>query len=251
MTVDNSGNYIVAALGRLVKITPAGVGSNIAFTPPGGQFVSVAMDGAGNYIVGDDQLHRILRITQDGTITVVANYPTTQPQNEGLVVAVDGSGNYIIAEDNGAPTLNMFKMTPAGIVTQIPLSGTALPAYSGVGGITFDVHGNYVVTDQENGPIYKITPAGVLSVLASGGVLSRPGPIVRDPSSGNFIVADFGAARLLSIGPSGTPIETLVFENGLTYPYGLGLIASSTSTTGASAVSGSIQTPGLPREEHR
>jgi hypothetical protein len=131
----------------------------------------------------------------------------------------------------------MFRMTPTGTVTAIPLSGTPLPAaFSGAGGIAFDTSGNYLVCDYDNGAIYKITPAGVLSVFASGGVLSRPLPIIRDPGSGNFIVADYGSHVLLSIGPSGSPVQTLASGGPLGQTFGLGLISPSASVTPAPTV---------------
>src|SRR6266478_2523430 len=57
LAVDSGGNYIVAAIGSIAKVTPGGVLSTIASAPSGSQWASVALDLAGNFIVGDNQQH--------------------------------------------------------------------------------------------------------------------------------------------------------------------------------------------------
>ena len=75
-------DYAVLSLdGSLLTYTAA---RPVIASTPGGQFAAVAMGNSGNYIVGDDRLHRVLRITPAGAITVVASDPTAQAQNEGL-----------------------------------------------------------------------------------------------------------------------------------------------------------------------
>ena len=50
-SLDNAGNYIIATADSLEKVTPAGAASLIANAPSGSQFIDVAIDATGNYIV--------------------------------------------------------------------------------------------------------------------------------------------------------------------------------------------------------
>src|ERR1700730_9278862 len=78
LALDNSSNFIVATGYSLMKVTPGGASSLIANAPAGSQFIDVAVDGSGNYIVADNQMHRILRVSSDGSMmTPVASYPVT------------------------------------------------------------------------------------------------------------------------------------------------------------------------------
>jgi len=59
LAADNNGDYIVAALHWLVRVTPSGAVTTIAEAPQNSQWLSVAVDSGGNYIVGDNHQHRI------------------------------------------------------------------------------------------------------------------------------------------------------------------------------------------------
>ena len=65
------------------------------------------------------------------TVTLVANYPVSNAaSSESAGVVVDEAGNYVVLEDNGS-ALHMFSITPAGVVTPIPLSGATATTCSG------------------------------------------------------------------------------------------------------------------------
>ena len=109
-TTDASGNFIVAAYSGLVKITQAGTSSIISSAPEGSQWVSVAVDSAGFYIVADNEAHRVVRISPTGTVVPVAPYSITNSENaEHVFVRIDSQGNYIVAEDNGGQA-NIFRI---------------------------------------------------------------------------------------------------------------------------------------------
>ena len=75
MTVDQQGNYIVAAVSSLLRVTASGSVNKIAATPIGSQWLCVAVDFGGNYIVGDNRRHSIWRVSPDGTtVEIVATY---------------------------------------------------------------------------------------------------------------------------------------------------------------------------------
>ena len=123
LAVDSSGNFIVGAISGLVKITQAGASSVISSAPQGSQWFSVAIDSSGYYIVADNKLHQIVRISPAGVVVPVAFYTVSSPGNlEDAYVRIDSQGNYIVAEDNGG--FHIYRISPSGTVTPLTLTGT-------------------------------------------------------------------------------------------------------------------------------
>lgn len=69
------------------------------------------------------------------------------------------------------------------------------------GGMTSDAEGNFYVADQGGRTVRKVTPAGVVTTIASG--LGQPGDVAIGPD-GNLYVADGGANKILRIAADGT-----------------------------------------------
>jgi len=146
-------------------------------------------------------------------------------------VAVDTSGNLYVL-DTGSETIR--KVSPAGVVTSfsgVPLNlqppNTTFPlpgpvdgdattaAFQGLTGICIDKNGNLYVTD--GGYVREVSPTGVVTTLAGGGVpvpggtgdgagraasFSNPMGIAVD-SSGILYVADAGDDLIRTIDTSG------------------------------------------------
>jgi hypothetical protein len=124
LTVDKGGDYILARVSSLVRVTPSGIVSTIAVCPTGSQWLAVAVDSSGDYIVGDNQRHAIWRVSADGArVDRVAAYPVRRPQDmEDMGVMVDDTGNYLVIEGNGG-TAHVWTVTPYGDVRPISLHG--------------------------------------------------------------------------------------------------------------------------------
>jgi sugar lactone lactonase YvrE len=145
--VDTTGNLFIADVNnnRIRKVTPGGVISTVAgtgtqgFSGDGGPASSaalwspwgVAVDAAGNLLIGDYGNQRIRRVTPAGVISTVA-----------------GTGTQGFSGDGG-PATSARLYHPEGIAV--------------------DTAGNLFIADTSNSCIRKVTPAGVISTVAGNG----------------------------------------------------------------------------------
>ena len=193
LVIDASDNiYVIDRLQPKVrKITPAGVVSSFAGTGSEGftdgaanvaRFKapqSITIDADGNLYVVDTGNNRIRKITPDGTVSTLA-----------------GSGNTGDADGNG--TSASFDR---------PMS------------IVIDASGDFLVSDQNNDLIRKITPAGEVTTIVGSGTratvdgngtsasLNAPDGLAFD-ASGNLYVSDYIGHYLRVITP-GLEVITL------------------------------------------
>ncbi len=249
IALDASGNLIVASFQQLTKITPAGVSTLISTAPSGSGWVSVAVDSSGYYIVADNQLHRIVRISPAGSVVPVANYPAPVSDLEDAVVRIDSLGNYVVAEDNGG--FHVYRISPSGVVTGVTLTGT-IPG--GAGGLAFDANGNYVISDYTQAVVDLITigsqtaTTGVCSALYNNpnAILQAPGGLYRDPTSGNYLIADEGTGSLYSLTSNGAVLG--VVASGIARPVAVVSVSGSsplavTTTSLPAGTQGQSYTP--------
>jgi hypothetical protein len=198
-----------------------GTGSGAQFNGPG----CVAADGSGNVYVGDIINNTIRKITAAGVVTTLAGMAGESGSDDGTGsgalfngpygVAVDSSGNIYVA-DQGNSTIR--KITAAGVVTTLAgLAGTpgndngtgSAARFSGPVGVAVDSAGNVYVADQGNNSIRKITPAGVVTTLASG---IDPAAVAVD-GAGNVYVPDPGNSTILKVTSIGA-VSTLAGSAG-------------------------------------
>lgn len=127
--------------------------------------------------------------------------------NQPFSITRDGSGNLYVADTNNN---TIRKITPAGVVSTLAGTpgvqgsadgaGTAASFYS-PRGVAVDASGNVYVADMGNNSIRKITPAGVVSTLATG--FSNPFGVAVD-ATGTVYVADTYHQTICKVTPSGT-----------------------------------------------
>jgi sugar lactone lactonase YvrE len=239
LALDAAGNLYVADSGNnsIRKITPAGAVTTFAGSPTGAggnadgagtaaRFLfpaALAIDGAGNLYVADNNNLRIRKITPAGVVTsVLGSNGLVVNVGNCLGVAVDGAGN-IYASDQGLSNA-IRKITPAGVVTI--LAGGVEGSADGVGGaarfrypsgIAADASGNVYVCDPGNVLVRRIAPDGTVTTLAGrqsqGGGIDGLGDAARfqDPQAiavdarGNLYIADTSLVRMSVFAPDITP----------------------------------------------
>jgi sugar lactone lactonase YvrE len=177
--------------------TADGVGTAARFGNPQG----LALDAAGNLYVADLGSTRIRKIASNGAVTTLAGSSYGIADGSGSAaqfalpsgIAVDAAGNlYVVDQSNS----NVRKVTPTGVVTTFAgtttlndpgsTDGTGTAArFNGPAGIAIDTAGNLYVADYNNQSLRKITPAAVVTTLATG--LGGPAAVAVDAAGAAYV----------------------------------------------------------------
>ena len=245
LALDASGNLLVADTGNhtLRRVAPDGTVTTLAGSPgvPGtldavgtlarfnGPY-GLAVDGTGGVYISDSQNHTIRLMATDGTVSTYAGKAGQSgstdasggsarfDQPNGLALASNGT---LYVADYGNSCLRVI--APSGQVSTLAgLAGT--PAYAdGTGsaarfnlpvGIALDASGNLWIADTHNHAVRRVTPAGVVTVIAGSGsagnidgtgaaaLFNQPCGITLLPT-GNLLVVDTHNHLLRLLTPAG------------------------------------------------
>ena len=194
---------------------------------------NIAVDGAGDLYIADQQNHRIRKVDSGGTITTIAGTGETGFGGDGgpaieaklsspTGVAVDGAGNlYIVCWFNH----RIRKVDSPGTI--ITIAGTEY-GFSGDGGpatqaqlnspydVAVDDAGNLYIADRENQRIRKVDSTGTITTIAGTGeddFGGDGGPAIEAKISadgvavdgaGNLYIADASNHRIRKVDSTGT-----------------------------------------------
>ncbi len=188
-------------------------------------------DASGNIYVADTSNHTIRKITATGVITL-AGKPGVAGSADGVGaaalfsspagVAVDLAGNVYVADSVNS---TIRKITPTGLVTTVAGAAGVQGTVDGTGSaarlfvpkaITIDANGTLFVAEYNR--VRKITPAGVVTTLATG--FSGLSALAVD-RTGNVYVADSDVSLIKRITPEGlvTAFAGTTVSNGVA-PFG-------------------------------
>jgi len=253
LAVDNVGNLYVADVFNhaIRKVTLEGVVTTVAGLPgsPGSAdgsgsdarfntLARLALDGAGNLYVSDDQNSTIRKVTPEGVVTTLAGLAGHPGSADGTNsdarfnspdgVAIDSAGNIWVAEFGNS---TIRKLTPVGtnwVVTTIAgvagstgsANGTNRAArFNHPQGLAIDGAGNLYVDDSFNFTVRKVAPVGtnwVVTTLAGragsfGNVDGTNNVALFNGSAGlavdaatNIYVADTDGHVIRKVTPVGT-----------------------------------------------
>ncbi|HEY1206842.1 MAG TPA: NHL repeat-containing protein, partial [Bryobacteraceae bacterium] len=255
---------VVAATGAIQTV--AGNGA-IGYSGDGGPATAakinapyaVAVDGAGNLYIAEQQSGVIRKVSASGTITTVAGNGSLGISGDGgpatkaqlLLpggVAVDAAGSLYIADTYGGS----IRKVANGTITSVAgnhtfgYSGDGGPATSAqlnqAGGVAVDAAGNVYIADTYNNAIRLLFPLGTRALLS-----------VTATHSGDFAPGQVGATYSVVVsnavlaGPtSGTVTVTEIVPTGLTLASmaGTGWSCSGSACTRSDALNpGSNQPP--------
>jgi sugar lactone lactonase YvrE len=191
----------------------------------------VALDGAGNLYIADQNNNRIRKVDTNGVITTVAGNGTNGYSGDGgaatnaslswpTSVVLDAAGDLYISD-----YLN-------GCVRRVDTKGniTTVAIFSAPVGVALDAAGNLYVADQNVSTIFEVNGSGAVSLVAGGRVnpyyigdggpanaasLAQPQTVAFD-AVGNLYIADLGEERIRRVNSS--EIISTVAGNG-TYGY--------------------------------
>ncbi|AEU38792.1 NHL repeat containing protein [Granulicella mallensis] len=174
--------------------------------------VGVAVDGAGNVYIADQDAAEVLEETPASGGGYAQSVAFTNLGNVESV-AVDGNGNVYIA----SPTDGVLKETlTAGAYTQSTIAKAV-----NASGIAVDEQGNVYLGDTTNNQVLMETLSNgsyTQSTLGSG--LNQPHAVSVD-GSGNVYIADTGNNQIVKETPSGSSYTQSTVAGGLNHVLGV------------------------------
>jgi sugar lactone lactonase YvrE len=184
----------------------------------------VAVTADGGYLITDQGNSRVRKVSAGGVISTLAGPANGAQLNapNGLAVLADGS--VLIADSNNN---RVRKVSPGGTITTVAGNGT--PGYNGdniaaVGaalnfpdGLSATADGGYLIADNDNNRIRKVSAGGTITTVAGNGTPGYNGDAIaatsaslNDPtdvaatSDGGFLIADLLNNRVRKVSPGGT-----------------------------------------------
>ena len=234
LAVEASGAYIVGARTALLRVTRKGVVTQLAQAPADAEWGAIVIAPSGDIIVADGKTPALWRVSLDGSSAVKFStvmgivYPSG---GRVTAVAVDASGNYHwliqgVKDHRRGGETQYFQVTPSGRAAEIALKGPR--TYSPTAVIAVG-RGKYLFIDHDPRSgfgVWRLTPEGDVSKLASLADKSYPFGIARNPETGQLVVStrDSGLSR---ISPDGSVVEAFVdlFMRTRVWPFETAVIA--------------------------
>ena len=247
-TAPNGNIYFTDSAARIRKITPDGVVSTI--TPSESlNTTAIHVGKDGTIYIGEAGNHRVSKVAEDGTVTVIAGSPgisgmvngdgTAARFNNVYGVTSDSVGNLYIADAANHRIrkidTNTEVTTYAGTGTAGLLNGSASTArFNRPYGITIDPQGNLYVGDTNNSVIRKIATDGTVSTYASikvGGL--------DYAADGNIYAAAFAAHTIVKVDSTGA-VTTIAGSGVAGFANGTGTTASFNAPNDVAASSSGV-----------
>jgi hypothetical protein len=249
ITTDYNGNLYVGDIGNAAvrQVTYAGhvttyAGNSVGSpNPPFGNIYGLVRDNQGNLYTSESfaVIRKIVSGTSSsifagsGTLQYVDGTGTNAAFNYAANMAIDAQNNIFLPDYDNNGGFLLRKITPAGVVSTITLQDNTGISSNAQGNlhylycITLDASGNIYVTSNGNCLIKKISPAGVVTVLAGSvnpGFKDGAGTAAQFygiaglacDASGNLWVSDSNNQSIREVTPDGT-VTTIAGNGGPGY----------------------------------
>ena len=197
--------------------------------------VGVARTADRGYLIVDQGNNRIRRVSPAGVITTVAgngtagfggdNGPATSAQlNAPNGAAPTADGGFLFADSNNN---RVRRVSPSGVITTV--AGTGAAGFSGdngpatsaqlsfPGGVAVLPDGSYLITDNDNNRVRRVSPAGTITTVAGTGGAGAggdngpaTGAQLNDPpgsagtGDGGYLIGDTNNNKVRRVSPGGT-----------------------------------------------
>ena len=197
--------------------------------------VNVSATPDGGYLIVEQGTNHIRRVDAAGTITTVAGNgingsggdggPATSASiNAPNAAVMTASGDILIADSNNN---KIRKVSPDGTITTV--AGTGAAGFGGDGGpataallsfpadVAVTADGGYLIADNDNNRIRKVSAAGTITTVAGTGVAGFSGDAgpataatINDPAGvaaepdGSFAIDDLNNNRVRFVSAAGT-----------------------------------------------
>ena len=157
-----------------------------------GNIYGLAVDSAGNVYAVDSSACEIVKITPQGSLTVIAGDGTCGTTTPGSAttthldspqggMAVNAAGDIFFSNSQ---QFEVDEITPQGQLSVYAGTGTAAAATFGVQatssdlyypeGLALDSAGNLYIADGENCQYYKVSTSGIITLVAGSGTCGQP-----------------------------------------------------------------------------
>jgi uncharacterized repeat protein (TIGR03803 family) len=264
--------------GTVFKMTSTGTLTTlVSFTGANGSFPAARLlQGTdGNFygttgLGGSSNVGTVFKITPTGTLTTLASFTAVNGAGPNCPLVQGTDGNFYGTTTLGGSTTGVgdgviFKVTPAGVLTDLVILTGPNGAQPSAGLILNPTDGNFYGTTNGDGgatnlgTFFKMTPAGVLTVLATfNGTTTGSGPndLVLGTDGNFYGTTEFGGTTnngtVFRVTPAGalTILVSLDGANGNDIFAGLiqgtdGNFYGTTNSGGVTYVSSSVPGDGV------
>lgn len=162
----SNSQFVSGALGEILK-----VGANPTVLLSSDYPIAIGRDGNLYYPSGPAGSLRMMKMTPEGTTSVIATLPPTVngeplPYLGGVVAGPDGSLYY--TEDNAIKRITPQGLIGTAVTVRAPAGAPSIPAtdqHPYLRGIAVDASGVMYVADTGDARVLKITPTGGITTL--------------------------------------------------------------------------------------
>ncbi len=182
--------------------------------------VATITDGVGNLYVADSANNRVLKLTPQGSSSVLNTGNITPGQVAGI--AMDAAGNLYLADETNQ---RIVEVTPQGTASTLNFtaSGISFPNPLTPHGLAASGSGALYIADTANNRILHRTLDGVVNIVNTGTMAPATPYGIAVDGPGNLYIADSGNNRILKVAPGGVTSVVSTGTTTLQAPQGLAL----------------------------